>query len=168
MRLVMCAGDGQRPLLNSMTLVLRSSTPQPSAFPTPCPPPPAAVHPSLHNKQHQESLSFTWERTWVPSRMQNPELESGEEEAGRGGPGLGWSEGRSLQRGLHLLPEPSQAPTCPVPLTPPPAWPVLISPAYPASLDPCKQVSAEPLLVEPFLGTKSMTDSSHWYRKTSP
>lgn len=73
MRLVMCAGHGQRPLLNSMTLVLRSSTPQPSAFPTPCPPPPAAVHPSLHNKQHQESLSFTWERTWV----QNAESRTG-------------------------------------------------------------------------------------------
>ena len=60
---MMCAVHGQRPLMNSMTLVLHSSTPQPSAFPTPCPPPPAAVHSSLHNKQHQESLSFTWERT---------------------------------------------------------------------------------------------------------
>ena len=84
---MMCAVHGQRPLMNSMTLVLHSSTPQPSAFLTPCPPPPAAVHPSLHNKQHQESLSFTWERTWVPRRMQTPQ------EAGRGRPGLRWEPG---------------------------------------------------------------------------
>lgn len=166
MKLVMCAGHSQKPLMNSKTLVLCSSTPQPSAFPTPCSPPPALPTSPCTTSSIRKASQSHGRGPGCPAecRLQRKLGEEGQDLGGN----QGWLEGRSLQRGLHLLPEPSQAPTCPGPLTPPPAWPVLISPAYPASLDPYKQVSAEPLLVEPFLGTKPMTDSSRWYRKTSP
>ena len=83
---MICAGHGQGPPMNSKTLVLCSSTPQPSAFPTPCPPPPtlptfpaqqaASGKPLSHmgedlGAQQNADSTGSWERrarTWVGAK----------------------------------------------------------------------------------------------------
>lgn len=97
MKLVMCAGHGQRPLINSMTLVLRSSNPQPSAFPTPCPLHPLSTPPCTTSSIRKASHSHG-RGPGCPAecRLRTESLRGG---AGRGGPGLGWSEGREASKG---------------------------------------------------------------------
>lgn len=112
----LCQGS----LLDSMTPVFPSSIPDPSAVPTPHPllthshpPSPAAIQ-----KQSTRKASGSH---GGPKGLAEPWLlrKPGEKGQNLNG-GQGWPEAGNLQGEFHLFIESSQAPTCPVSLTPPP------------------------------------------------